>query len=55
MTRAQLSLAALVVLAAGCAASAAAQDYDFFYLVLQVCFGSVRRRLQRVRTWCVGC
>jgi hypothetical protein len=47
MTRAQLSLAALVVLAAGCAASAAAQDYDFFYLVLQVCFSSVRRRLQR--------
>ncbi|XP_047073153.1 ribonuclease 1-like [Lolium rigidum] len=35
MTRAHLSLAALLVLAAGCAASAAAQDYDFFYLVLQ--------------------
>jgi hypothetical protein len=33
---ARISLAALLVLAAGCAASAATADYDFFYLVLQV-------------------
>ena len=59
---AHFSLAVLLLLAAGCVA--AAQDYDFFFLVLQVSapavcraracdargqFSSVRRQLQRVR------